>query len=146
MTPATVLPHVTATLNAITMCLLLAGFVLIRRQNREAHRAVMVAAVATSGLFLAFYLIYHFTSPIYPFKGSGATRPMYYFFLITHVVLAAAVTPMILVAFVRALRGRFEVHRRLARWTLPVWLYVSVTGIVVYVMLYQIDWAAAGAT
>ena len=137
MTPTTVLPHVTATLNAITMCLLLTGFVLIRRQNRDGHRTVMMAAVATSTLFLAFYLIYHFTSPIYPFQGSGATRPVYYFFLITHVVLAAAVTPMILLAFVRALRGRFEVHRRLARWTLPVWLYVSITGVIVYFMCYH---------
>lgn len=141
MSTATVLPHVTAALNAATVALLLTGLFHIRRQNRQAHRAAMIGAVATSALFLAFYLLYHFTAPIFVFRGEGAVRPVYYFFLITHVILAALVAPMVLLTFVRGLRGRFEIHRGLARWTLPVWLYVSATGLLVYVMLYQIDWA-----
>lgn len=141
MDTATVLPHVTAALNALTMLFLLVGFFHIRNGNRDAHRAAMIAAVASSALFLAFYLLYHFTAPIFVFRGQGAIRPVYYFMLVTHVVLAAAVTPMVLLTLARALRGRFEPHRGMARWTLPVWLYVSVTGIAVYVMLYQIEWA-----
>ena len=101
----------------------------------------MLAAVGSSALFLVFYLIYHFTAPIFVFQGQGAVRPVYYFLLITHVILAAAVTPFVLLTLARALRGRFETHRGMARWTLPVWLYVSLTGIAVYVMLYQINWA-----
>lgn len=140
MSTATVLPHVTASLNAVTVLLLLAGFAFIRGGNRRAHRAAMIAAVGTSALFLAFYLIYHFTAPIFVFRGDGVARPVYYFFLISHVVLAAAVTPMVLLTFARGLGGRFDKHRPVARWTLPIWLYVSATGLVVYVMLYQISW------
>ncbi len=141
MNTAAVLPHVTASLNALTMLFLLAGFLQIRKGNRAGHRAAMLAAVSSSALFLVFYLIYHFTAPIFVFQGQGAIRPVYYFLLITHVILAAAVTPLVLLTLVRALRGRFETHRGMARWTLPVWLYVSLTGIAVYVMLYQINWA-----
>ncbi len=141
MNTATVLPHVTASLNAVTLCLLVAGFALIRSERREAHRAAMIAAVGTSTLFLAFYLLYHFTAPIFKFQGQGAVRPVYYFFLITHVILAAAVTPMVLLTFARGLRGRLQLHRGLARWTFPLWVYVSVSGLVVYVMLYQMSWA-----
>lgn len=138
MSTATILPHVTASLNAVALALLLAGFALIRSGRRDTHRKVMLAAVGTSGLFLVFYLVYHFTAPIFVFRGEGAVRPVYYALLISHVVLAALVTPMIAVTLWRALKGRFEVHRGLARWTLPVWLYVSVTGIVVYAMLYHL--------
>lgn len=141
MSTATVLPHVTATLNVVTMLLLAAGYAFIRSDNRVLHRAAMMGAVGTSALFLAFYLVYHFTAPIFVFQGQGAVRPIYYFLLITHVVLAALVAPMVLMTFARALRGRFVPHRAMARWTFPIWLYVSVTGIVVYVMLYQIQWA-----
>ncbi len=140
-----ILPHVTASLNALTLCLLVAGFVFIRRRRPKAHRVAMMAALATSTVFLGVYLTYHFTQPIYPFQGQGAARPLYYVILVTHVVLAAAVLPMVLVAAARALRGNIVRHRRLARWTLPVWVYVSITGIIVYVMLYRIDWAAAQA-
>lgn len=138
MTDASILPHVTASLNALTVLLLTAGFVLVRRRNHGAHRAVMTAAVAVSAVFLACYLTYHFTAPVFVFAGHGLIRPVYYFLLITHVVLAAVVFPMIVVTVLRAWRGRFAVHRGLARWTLPVWMYVSVTGIVVYVMLYHL--------
>lgn len=135
---AAVLPHVTAALNATALLLLLAGFALIRRGRRLPHRRIMLAAVATSGLFLVAYVIYHATAPIFVFRGQGAVRPVYYTLLVSHVVLAAAVTPMIGVTLWRALAGRFASHRGLARWTLPVWLYVSVSGIVVYAMLYHL--------
>lgn len=138
MTSAAILPHVTASLNALTVLLLVAGFALIRRRNRRAHRMVMTAAVAVSAAFLACYLVYHFTAPVFVFTGQGLVRPVYYFILISHVVLASIVFPMILLTVLRAWRGRFEVHRGLARWTLPVWMYVSVTGIAVYVMLYHL--------
>lgn len=141
MSTAAILPHVTAGLNAATVLLLLAGFAFIRSGNRGAHRAAMISAVGTSTLFLAFYLLYHFTAPIFVFRGQGVMRPIYYFLLISHVVLAAAVTPSVLLTFGRGLRGRFDAHRKVARWTLPVWLYVSATGLIVYVMLYQISWA-----
>jgi uncharacterized membrane protein YozB (DUF420 family) len=94
-----------------------------------------------SVLFLIAYLTYHFTQPIVVFRGQGWVRPVYYALMISHVVLAMVVTPMVLLTFVRGLRGRFERHRPLARWTLPLWLYVSVTGIVVYIMLYHMTWA-----
>lgn len=138
MTSALVLPHVTATLNALALLLLLAGFVLIRNGRKAAHRAAMLAAVAASGLFLVAYVIYHATAPIFVFRGQGAVRPVYYTLLVSHVVLAATVAPMIAVTLWRALSGRFDAHRGLARWTLPVWLYVSVSGIVVYLLLYHL--------
>lgn len=140
---ADVLPHVTATLNAVTIVFLLAGYFFIRQRNRAAHRAAMVGAVSFSVAFLAAYLLYHFTSPIFRFAGEGAIRPVYYALLISHVVLAAVVTPMVALTFLRGLRGRFEVHRGVARWTLPVWLYVSVSGLVVYAMLYHLYRPAA---
>jgi uncharacterized membrane protein YozB (DUF420 family) len=138
MNTAAILPHVTAVLNASALACLLAGFACIRAGRRDLHRKAMLAAVGTSALFLAFYLLYHFTAPIFVFRGSGAVRPVYYALLISHVVLAALVAPFILVVLRRALAGRFQPHQRLARWTLPVWLYVSVSGIVVYAMLYHI--------
>lgn len=138
MDTAAVLPHITAGLNATALVLLLTGFVLIRGGRRDLHRKVMLAAVAASGLFLVFYLIYHATAPIFVFRGTGLARPVYYTLLITHVVLAAVVTPMIGVTVWRAVTGRFEPHRGLARWTLPIWLYVSVTGVLVYAFLYHV--------
>lgn len=141
MSTATVLPHVTATFNAITIGFLLAGFLLIRGGRREAHRAAMLGALTSSALFLVFYLIYHFTAPIFVFKGQGWVRPFYYTVMISHILLAMAVTPMVLMTAWRGWRGRFERHRPLARWTLPLWLYVSVSGLVVYVMLYHMTWA-----
>lgn len=140
MSPS-VLPHITAGLNALTVLLLISGFVLIRSGARDTHRKVMIAALGSSALFLAFYLVYHFTAPVFVFPGRGLIRPVYYFLLISHVVLSAVVLPMIFLTVRRGLGGRFDVHRGIARWTLPVWLYVSLTGIAVYVMLYHMTWS-----
>lgn len=134
----TVLPHVTAGLNALAGILLLIGFALIKSRRKKAHRFVMTAAVATSVLFLVAYVLHHFTAPLFVFPGQGIIRPIYFAMLVSHVALAVAVTPMVAVTFLRARRGDFTLHRSLARWTFPVWLYVSVTGIAVYVLLYHI--------
>ncbi|HSV29356.1 MAG TPA: DUF420 domain-containing protein [Candidatus Omnitrophota bacterium] len=138
MDTASILPHVTAGLNGAALALLLAGFALIRTGRRLWHRRVMLAAVATSGLFLVAYLVYHATAPIFVFRGTGWIRPAYYSLLISHVVLAAAVTPLIGLTLWRALTGRIDGHRGLARWTLPLWLYVSASGITVYALLYHV--------
>jgi uncharacterized membrane protein YozB (DUF420 family) len=100
----------------------------------------MISAFVTSTLFLTSYLIYHFSKELGPtkFQGEGIVRPVYYFILITHTILAVAIVPMVFVTFSRALKQRFDPHRRIARWTLPIWLYVSVTGVIVYLMLYQL--------
>lgn len=142
MSAASILPHVTASLNAVALCFLVAGLVLVRAGRRDLHRRAMLGAVVTSALFLAVYVVYHFAAPIFVFRGTGLIRPVYYVLLISHVILAALVTPMIVLTLVRALKGDFSRHRKIARWTLPIWLYVSVTGIVVYVMLYRINWPA----
>jgi len=128
---------VNATLNAIAAILLVIGYRLIRLGRREQHRRVMLAAFATSALFLVSYVVYHANAGSRPFAGQGAIRVVYFTILISHVVLAAAILPMALVTLNYALRERFERHVPIARWTLPVWLYVSVTGVVVYLMLYQ---------
>lgn len=130
------LPALNATLNAVAAGWLVLGYVLIRRGRRRAHRAAMLAACATSALFLASYLVYHSQAGSRPFTGQGWIRPVYFTILVSHIVLAAAVLPLALVTLVRGLRARYDHHRRLARITLPVWLYVSVTGVVVYLMLY----------
>jgi putative membrane protein len=132
------LPHLNAGLNAASFLLLLAGFYFIRRGNIAAHRASMVAALAVSGLFLVSYVVYHYNYGSVRFAGRGPVRPVYFFILITHVVLAAAIVPLVFVTVRRAFRRDYARHRRLARWTYPLWLYVSVTGVVVYVMLYQL--------
>jgi putative membrane protein len=134
------LPTLNAFLNATSAALLLLGWTLIRRRNREAHRRVMTAAFVCSSLFLASYLTYHALVGSVRFPGAGGARTLYLGILLTHTVLAAAVAPMAVTTFVLAWSGRFEKHRRLARWTLPIWLYVSVTGVVVYVMLYRMTW------
>ena len=131
------LPAVNATLNAIAGVLLVIGYTLIRRGRIEQHRRVMLAAFATSTLFLISYLVYHANAGSRPFGGRGAIRAVYFTILITHVVLAAAIVPMALITLSRALRARFDRHVRIARWTLPIWLYVSVTGVIVYLMLYR---------
>jgi arylsulfatase A-like enzyme/uncharacterized membrane protein YozB (DUF420 family)/Flp pilus assembly protein TadD len=135
------LPAVNATLNGISAVLLLIGYVLIRRKRIQQHRRVMIAAFATSTLFLICYLIYHANIGSKPFTGQGTVRTVYFFVLITHIVLAALVPPLALITLIRGLSSRFDKHRRVARWTLPIWLYVSVTGVIVYLMLYQ---SAAG--
>jgi len=134
------LPTLNAFLNATSAALLLLGWTLIRRGQRDAHRRAMTAAFACSGLFLVSYLVYHAQVGSVRFAGTGTVRTLYFAILLTHTVLAAAVAPMAVTTFVLAWKGRFERHRRLARWTLPVWLYVSVTGVVVYVMLYRMTW------
>jgi putative membrane protein len=134
------LPALNATLNAVAACLLITGYACIRRGLRRAHRAAMLAALAASASFLVSYVVYHASAGSKPFPGSGAARWVYLTILVTHVVLAAAIVPMAIVTAVRALRGRFERHVRLARWTLPIWIYVSVTGVVIYWMLYRMNW------
>ena len=138
MTVATVLPHVNAVLNTLSTVLLVTAFVLIRGGNREAHRKVMLAAIIVSGVFLASYLTYHFTAPIFVFRGTGWTVPLYYALLVSHVILATVVTPMVAVTAWRSLHGQFDRHRAIARWTLPIWLYVTVTGVVIYAVLYHV--------
>ncbi|GIT67766.1 MAG: hypothetical protein Ct9H300mP25_12380 [Acidobacteriota bacterium] len=137
MLEVTDLPEVNATLNAISTLLLATGYIFIRRGQTQEHRLCMLAAFATSALFLASYLIYHFNVGSVAFTGQGTIRTVYFTILISHIILAIAILPMAIVTLLRALRGQLESHRRIARWTLPLWLYVSVTGVVVYWMLYQ---------
>lgn len=131
------LPLINATLNGIATVLLIAGYVCIRRGNIRTHRALMIAAFATSLLFLTSYLIYHAHVGSRPFPGRGPIRTLYFTILITHIVLAAVVPALAVMTLWRAFSGRFDRHVTIARWTLPIWLYVSVTGILVYLMLYQ---------
>jgi putative membrane protein len=131
------LPVVNATLNATAAILLVWGYVLIRRRSIAAHRKVMLGAFATSSVFLACYLIYHFNVGSVRFPRTGAIRTVYLSILATHTALAITVPPLAIVTLNRGLRERFDRHRRIARWALPVWLYVSVTGVIVYLMLYQ---------
>jgi len=132
------LPHLNAVLNSMSALLLLAGFRFIRLGRIQAHRNCQVTAVFTSTLFLVSYLIYHYYHGATRFSGQGLVRPFYFTILITHTILAVVIVPLILVTLYRAARGDFIRHRRIARWTLPLWLYVSVTGVIVYLMLYQI--------
>ena len=132
------LPAVNAFLNATSGVLLTIGYLLIRRGHWRQHRAVMLTAFGVSVLFLISYVIYHANIGSRPFPGSGSIRTVYFAILITHVILAAAIVPLALVTLSRGLRARFDRHVRIARWTLPIWLYVSVTGVIVYLMLYQI--------
>jgi len=132
------LPALNAALNAVSAAFLTAGYRQIRNKNVRSHRACMLAAFGASTLFLISYVIYHAHTGSVRFLRHGWIRPLYFGILITHVALAAVILPLALVTLTRALRGRFGQHRRIARWTLPVWLYVSVTGVVVYLMLYQL--------
>jgi uncharacterized membrane protein YozB (DUF420 family) len=134
------LPTVNATLNAIAAVLLAVGYVFIRRGRIAQHRACMLGAFSTSALFLTSYLIYHAQAGSKPFPVQGTIRTLYLAILASHVVLAAAILPLALVTLTRALRGEYARHVAIARWTLPIWLYVSVTGVVVYWMLYRILW------
>ena len=131
------LPLVNATLNGIATVLLVSGYVCIRRGRRDAHRRAMLAAFATSVLFLISYVIYHAQAGSRPFTGQGPIRTVYFTILISHIILAALTPVLAGLTLWRGLQGRFDRHVRLARWTLPIWLYVSVTGIAVYWMLYQ---------
>ncbi len=131
-----VLATVNATLNATATVLLLRGYSLIKQKRREAHRAVMVTAFCVSIAFLICYVIYHARVGSVHYTGTGPLRLLYFSILITHVTLAAAVPVLAVVTIRRAWMGRIERHRAIARWTFPIWLYVSVTGVIVYLMLY----------
>jgi len=134
------LPAVNATLNALSGVLLLIAYALIRARRIEQHRKVMLAAFTTSSLFLACYIIYHAQVGSVQFTRQGFVRPLYFTILITHVTLAATVLPLAIITLSRGLKARYPQHRRIARWTFPIWLYVSVTGVLVYVLLYQPTW------
>ena len=124
-------------LNAIAAMLLIAGRVFIGMRRVRAHRACMLSAFAVSTAFFVSYLIYHYHVGDVRFQGHGLIRPVYFSILITHIILAAAIVPLVLMTLWRALRGDFSRHRRIARWTWPIWMYVSVSGVVVYLMCYQ---------
>ncbi len=131
------LPALNAALNATSFVLLTAGWFLIKSGRRRAHKRCMIAALAVSAAFLTSYVIYHLQVGSVPFQKTGWIRTVYFFVLIPHVILAAAIVPMVLITVSRALSNRFDRHKQIARITLPLWLYVSVTGVIVYVMLYQ---------
>ncbi|MBI2467035.1 MAG: DUF420 domain-containing protein [Candidatus Rokubacteria bacterium] len=136
--PPSVLPMLNALLNGTSATLLTAGFLFIRRKRVAAHRACMLSAFGVSTLFLVSYLVYHAQAGSVPFHGKGWIRPVYFTLLLSHIVLAAAIVPLALTTIYRAWTERFDRHRRIARWTLPIWLYVSVTGVLVYWMLYHL--------
>lgn len=133
-----IFPRIDATLNGGTAILLAVGHSFIKRGAVAKHRATMIAAFLTSSVFLACYLYYHWHVGSVHFRGQGWSRPLYFSILISHTVLAAVVVPMILVTLSLGLRNKFDRHRRIARWTYPIWMYVSVTGVLVYLMLYKI--------
>jgi len=132
------LPHVNASLNALSAVLVTTGYGFIRRKNVAAHRACMLSAVVVSSVFLACYLIYHFHVGSVRFQGPPVVRTVYLGILLTHTILAATVPVLVGITLYRALKGQFARHRAIARWTLPIWLYVSVTGVIVYLMLYHL--------
>ena len=132
------LPAVNATLNGTSALLLVAGYIAIRRRRPSLHKALMLSALGASVLFLAGYLFYHYQAGTTRFTGQGLARTFYFAVLTSHTILAMVIVPLVIVTLVLALRGSYPRHRRIARWTLPLWLYVSVTGIVVYVMLYHL--------
>jgi uncharacterized membrane protein YozB (DUF420 family) len=132
------LPLLNASLNATSAVFLVLGYAFIRQRRIRLHRACMISACVVSALFLTSYVVYHANVGSKHFPGTGPIRTVYFAILITHVILAAAVPPLALITLIRGLRGRFDRHVAIARWTLPIWLYVSVTGVVVYVMLYRL--------
>jgi uncharacterized membrane protein YozB (DUF420 family) len=131
------LPAVNATLNATSGVFLLCGYVLIKRRHINAHRNAMLAAFASSTLFLISYVVYHYHAGSRPFPGQGTIRYVYFAILISHVILAIVILPMILSTLTKGLRGQYARHKRIATKTFPLWMYVSVTGVIVYLMLYQ---------
>jgi uncharacterized membrane protein YozB (DUF420 family) len=131
------LPALNAALNTTSFVLLSSGYYFIRRKRISAHRACMTGALISSSLFLTSYLIYHYNHPTTMFAGTGWIRTVYFVILFSHVVLAVAILPLVLVTFTRALRRNFQNHARIARITFPLWVYVSITGVIVYLMLYR---------
>ena len=134
------LPALNATLNGLCAVFLSVGYILIRRGHRQMHRRAMLAAFTTSILFLVSYLTYHAHIGSKHFSGTGVPRTVYLSILLTHTVLAAAIVPLALITLSRGLSAKYDKHRVIARWTLPIWLYVSVTGVIVYWMLYRVSW------
>jgi putative membrane protein len=134
------LPALNAVLNGLSAVFLSIGYVLIRRGRWTLHRRAMLAAFTTSVLFLVSYLTYHAHIGSKHFPGTGTARTIYLSILLTHTVLAAAIVPLALVTLSRGLSARYDRHRAIARWTLPIWIYVSITGVVVYWMLYRVTW------
>jgi uncharacterized membrane protein YozB (DUF420 family) len=132
------LPALNATLNALATVFLIAGYVCIRLRRRGLHKICMLTALGVSALFLTSYVVYHLNAGSRPFPGQGPVRALYFSILIPHVLLAALVLPLALVTTARGLRSQFDRHVRIARWTLPIWLYVSVTGVAIYLMLYRL--------
>lgn len=130
-------PALNASLNAASTIFLVLGYIMIRSRRIQAHRACMAAAFLLSTAFLVSYVIYHLNVGSVRFTGQGWIRPVYFTLLVSHIILAAAILPLALITLARALRERFDAHRRIARWTLPIWLYVSVTGVVIYWLLYH---------
>jgi uncharacterized membrane protein YozB (DUF420 family) len=133
-----VLPHLNATLNASSFILLCLGFYFIRHDRVHAHRRCQLSALTASILFLVSYIVYHLHHGTTRFAGQGIARPVYFAILTTHTIMAVVIVPFVIVTLRRALRGDFLRHRALARWTLPMWMYVSITGVIVYLMLYQL--------
>jgi putative membrane protein len=129
------LPPIYATINGLTAVFLIAGFIAIKNGRRILHERLMKACIFLSASFLVMYVIYHLTSESTKFGGEGAIRYIYLIILLTHILLSVCVIPFVLFTFVRALSGNFERHRKLARWTFPIWLYVAVTGVIVYLMI-----------
>jgi len=133
-----VLPHLNATLNASSFLLLTSGYYFIRHGRVRAHRRCQLLALTASVLFLVSYIVYHLHHGTTRFAGQGIARPVYFIILTTHTILAAVIVPFVVITLRRALRGDFLRHRAIARWTLPMWMYVSVTGVIVYLMLYHL--------
>jgi putative membrane protein len=136
--PISSLPTVNACLNSASAVLLLAGYRFIRRREISRHRACMILAFVCSSAFLFFYIYYHSHVGVVRFTGQGWIRPLYFTLLTTHTILAVAILPLAILTLTRALQERFDRHRRIARWTLPLWLYVSVTGVIIYWLLYRL--------
>jgi putative membrane protein len=132
------LPALNAGLNFVSAVLIAAGYYCVRRRRLQAHKRCMVAALGVSTAFLTSYLTYHYFAGSVPYTKQDWTRPVYFFILITHIVLAALIVPLVLRTVYLALRGRLDKHVRIARWTFPIWMYVSVTGVLVYLMLYRL--------
>jgi uncharacterized membrane protein YozB (DUF420 family) len=131
------LPKVNASLNGLATVFLTLGYIFIKQKKQNAHRNCMIAAFITSAVFLVSYLTYHFNvAAVTKFQGQGIARPIYFFILITHIILAVVIVPLVLMSLSRGLKQRWEAHKKISRWTWPLWMYVSVTGVLVYLMLY----------
>ena len=138
MIDISILPHFQASMNLLCTVSLLTGYYFIKKENKEAHKKAMVTALIASVIFMFSYLYYHYNVGTYKFGGEGSIRTVYFTILFTHTLLSVAMLPMIALTVFRAAKGDFERHPKIARWTLPTWLYVSVTGIIIYTMLYHL--------